>query len=57
MKTRERIKQLTLKLRAATWNIYALADELMNILETAERNEELDRLNGKTTQDGLSRTN
>ena len=45
-----RLKQIVVKLKAAAWNFQALTEELLNIIEIAERDEALEKLNG-TAQD------
>lgn len=50
----KRLKQIALKLKAAAWNFQAVTDELLNIIEIAERDEALERLNGGAVKDGSS---
>lgn len=50
----KRLKQIALKLKAAAWNFQAVTDELLNIIEIAERDEALERLNGGAVKDDSS---
>ena len=47
MYRQNRMKQIALRARAALWNITALIDELITIIEINERDEALERLNGR----------
>lgn len=50
----KKFKQIALRLRAAAWNFHALTDELLNMIEIAERDEALERLNGEPAKDSPS---
>ncbi len=55
MYRQNRMKQIALRAKSALWNITALIDELITIIEINERDEALELLNG-ATREGESRT-
>ena len=50
MYRQNRMKQIALRAKSALWNITALIDELITIIEINERDEALERLNGRENE-------